>query len=203
MSVCLIRFSEDDVERQVEIKAGDVLFIGRAPAKQGTSLVLPTEQVSLRHAEIHCSERACTIVDVGSVFGTWVNDKKLNKGRHCTLHPGDVLKLGTRILKVIVCPEKDTDGLQTQAACRSHLKAITRPDHKIPSFSVRSTSPEELKRLSDDVKKRLAEALGTLPEQMQNAKSVEEALAIKKKIQEMSRPFMEEIAAIRERAAEK
>lgn len=135
MVSCIITLPSNISERPIEVRPGQILQIGRAPAKEGDSFVIDSPDVSLKHAEIHCSQFAATIVDVGSVFGSWVNEKKLNKGRHCPIRSGDVIKLGEQKLIVVQCPEKDSDGINTQAACRQSLKALTPEEPKREQIS--------------------------------------------------------------------
>ena len=125
MTTCQIRLQEGECERQIEVRANEILRIGRVPSREEPPhLVLEFEDVSLKHAEIHCSEFACTIVDIGSLFGTWVNEKRLNKGRHCPIHTGDVVKIGSHELTILQCPQKEMDGIHTQSVRRTHLPPI-------------------------------------------------------------------------------
>lgn len=126
MTSCKI-IVENDPRSKIELAPGEMIRIGRAVCEDAKCFVLDFPDVSIKHAEIHCSDRACTLVDIGSAYGTWVNDKRLNKGRHCPIRQGDILRFGDHRLKVIECPEKDTDGIYTQSVCRANLRSLLGP----------------------------------------------------------------------------
>jgi len=52
---------------------------------------LESRQVSRRHARIECVEGVCTVTDLQSANGTFVNDRRVTQS---TLSPGDRLRLG-------------------------------------------------------------------------------------------------------------
>jgi pSer/pThr/pTyr-binding forkhead associated (FHA) protein len=54
-------------------------------------VVLADPKVSREHARLECHGSACTVVDLGSANGTWLNGVRVQKG---TLAPGDTLALG-------------------------------------------------------------------------------------------------------------
>ncbi|MDR3230043.1 MAG: FHA domain-containing protein [Synergistaceae bacterium] len=75
--------------RPLSVADGDEL--GRGGACQ--ELFQDTMTVSRRHARVTRSGGQWQIEDVGSTNGTWVNGRRLEKGRPCPLTPGDTVKL--------------------------------------------------------------------------------------------------------------
>ncbi len=65
-----------------------VITLGRS---SDNDVVLRDPQVSRHHARIVCSEDVCSVQDLGSANGTFVNDRELGSAR---LNPGDRLCLG-------------------------------------------------------------------------------------------------------------
>jgi serine/threonine-protein kinase len=63
-------------------------------------VVLPYRQVSRRHAQIQCSRTSCTVMDMGSTNGTFVNGTPLAPRKRHPLGPGDQLGIGPVALKV-------------------------------------------------------------------------------------------------------
>jgi pSer/pThr/pTyr-binding forkhead associated (FHA) protein len=53
--------------------------------------------VSGRHAEIHCDEEACVLVDVGSTNGTFLRGERLAAGDRHDLRAGDEVRLGQSV----------------------------------------------------------------------------------------------------------
>ena len=62
-------------------------------------IVLPYRQVSRRHAQIECSQAGCTVVDMGSTNGTFINGTPIGLRSRCPLGPGDQLGIGPIVLK--------------------------------------------------------------------------------------------------------
>lgn len=55
------------------------------------------EGLSRRHAMITVESGCCFVEDLGSVNGTAVNGRRLERGRRCQIYPGDVLQFSTRL----------------------------------------------------------------------------------------------------------
>src|SRR5215207_7249021 len=73
----------------------DIIKIGRLSSAH---LCLDDERVSRIHSVIEVSaEGAMSIIDMGSVEGTYVNGKRINKG---TLAFGDQIKVGNTLIRV-------------------------------------------------------------------------------------------------------
>ncbi len=68
-----------------------VTTIGR---QTGSDLALPHSQVSRSHARIEAISQECTITDLGSSNGTYVNGEKLAPNAPVTLKDGDTVKIG-------------------------------------------------------------------------------------------------------------
>jgi hypothetical protein len=66
-----------------------VINIGR---HSDNDLILEDQFVSRHHAQLRAIENRYVIFDVGSTAGIYLNNKQVSRA---TLHPGDVLRLGT------------------------------------------------------------------------------------------------------------
>jgi pSer/pThr/pTyr-binding forkhead associated (FHA) protein len=69
-----------------------VTKIGRATSND---LILTQMQVSRKHAEIHYRQDGFEIYDIGSTGGTYVNGKKMERGK---LSKGDVIEIADVLL---------------------------------------------------------------------------------------------------------
>src|SRR5690242_14776417 len=65
--------------------------VGRQP---GNDIVLPTSAVSRYHAQFDVSEGAVYLVDLGTVNGTFVNDRQVEANGRIQLGDGDVIVIG-------------------------------------------------------------------------------------------------------------
>ncbi|MBU6451479.1 MAG: adenylate/guanylate cyclase domain-containing protein [Cyanobacteria bacterium REEB67] len=85
----------------VELAEGEVLQIGRKPAKDGLKkLVLPYPEVSGQHAEIRCKQDGWFVLDSGSTNGSTLNGTRLTPGREYHCSPGDRIKIAQYELAV-------------------------------------------------------------------------------------------------------
>ena len=75
------------VTQTIELQRG-ITKVGR---QAGADVYLDHDRVSRRHAEFHCTETGCEIVDVGSSNGTYVQDEKLDVDVPRLLQPGDTI----------------------------------------------------------------------------------------------------------------
>ncbi len=82
--------------RQFSVPRGTAT-IGR---DTGNEIVLPVRQVSRHHAQIQCGATGCSIVDMGSTNGTFINGSPIPPRRRQPLRPGDVLGIGPVVLLV-------------------------------------------------------------------------------------------------------
>jgi phage tail-like protein len=67
------------------------VMIGR---QAGTDLQLEHQQVSRRHAELHCAPTECLLMDLGSANGTYLNGQKMTARVPVPLQPGDSIRIG-------------------------------------------------------------------------------------------------------------
>ncbi len=97
--------------RRLQLEPNTVLLVGRTDQKRG---IIPDIDlgnyggydagVSRRHAMIAVSERNCTVEDLESANGTFVNNQRVHPQQPLTLHHGDELKFGTLLLRVEIHP---------------------------------------------------------------------------------------------------
>jgi predicted component of type VI protein secretion system len=82
------------VRHEVELQ-GTLAVLGRDPA---CDLVLNDVQCSRRHAVVEAGPQGLAIRDAGSANGLFVNGKKIERA---ALQPGDLVRLGEVVLKVL------------------------------------------------------------------------------------------------------
>jgi FHA domain-containing protein len=110
----LDRFIILDGERPREVAPeGEVLEVGRAPR---LGMVLEDPTVSRRHAVVRRRGRRLTIEDTGSTFGTFINDRALERGQATELRDGDVIRLGQVRVVCRLEAEDDPDDSSFESA---------------------------------------------------------------------------------------
>ena len=67
------------------------IYIGR---QAGVDVLLEHQQVSRRHAALHCTSTECQITDLNSANGTRLNGQKLTPQVPVVLKPGDSIQIG-------------------------------------------------------------------------------------------------------------
>jgi hypothetical protein len=85
------------------LEAGRPVLVGRSRAKT-IGLSLPKDkEVSTTHGrfEVAADQVSVCYVDVGSTNGSWCNGHELARNVPCALKAGDVIKVGTNMLKVV------------------------------------------------------------------------------------------------------
>lgn len=73
-----------------ELPADQTVVIGRDPRRSG--LVLLNASVSQKHCQIVVDDEECTLIDLGSSNGTFVNGERVNSAR--ILRQGDLVTIG-------------------------------------------------------------------------------------------------------------
>lgn len=73
----------------LRIEPGDDLVLGRAP---DTAAPIPHLATDRRHARVRHSGTSCTIEDLGSTSGTYLNDHLVQKPE--SISSGDVIRIG-------------------------------------------------------------------------------------------------------------
>ncbi|XP_057973310.1 FHA domain-containing protein PS1 [Malania oleifera] len=84
---------EENVEPQVQ-ECDEILLVGRHP---DCNIVLEHPSISRFHLRIHSkpSLQKLSVIDLSSVHGTWVSDKKIEAGVLVDLSEGDTMRLGS------------------------------------------------------------------------------------------------------------
>jgi pSer/pThr/pTyr-binding forkhead associated (FHA) protein len=88
-----VRMNGPQQDRRLDVP-GPVCVIGRDPS---ATLCLEEDSVSKQHARLTRSDDGWEIEDLGSSNGTFVNGRRLYAPE--TVRPGDLIRLGTVILK--------------------------------------------------------------------------------------------------------
>jgi pSer/pThr/pTyr-binding forkhead associated (FHA) protein len=97
----------DDPERQYPIAAGET-SVGR----QNADLLLTNPTVSRTHAKLIVEGDVCSVVDLGSANGTFINGQRIEPNVPVQLRPGDEVVFGTVRLRV---PGEAEPALRPQA----------------------------------------------------------------------------------------
>ncbi|MBP9674228.1 MAG: FHA domain-containing protein [Bacteriovoracaceae bacterium] len=119
------------------------VFIGRDPEK--CQIILKDKEVSAIHAVLHLDRLSCTLEDLNSSNGTFLNGEKINKS---DLSPQDVFKIGSTEFKV----EVESDLLKTES---DNLLQV--PDEAYtPDYNTSSSSGMDVGEASPSKKSFLA-----------------------------------------------
>jgi pSer/pThr/pTyr-binding forkhead associated (FHA) protein len=104
--------SLDDAEAYEFELAGRDIMIGRSP---GCDISLPDDPLaSRRHAMVYSRSEGYTIVDLGSINGTLVNDVELRE--ETMLHDGDIITVGRHTILVSSAPARpDAPAIDSRA----------------------------------------------------------------------------------------
>lgn len=93
--------------RRIEIEHGQQLTIGRKDVNTGATPDIDLTDdggyeggISRQHAIITFSDNTCTIEDMESYNGTFINGRELTPYRATTLHNKDTLSIGRLVLRV-------------------------------------------------------------------------------------------------------
>ena len=77
-----------------EIALAPGLTIGR----EGCEIILPDPEISRRHAIVRRLDSGLALEDLGSLNGTWINDRRIDAVTE--LRPGDVVRFGNTVCAV-------------------------------------------------------------------------------------------------------
>ncbi|KAK4803769.1 hypothetical protein SAY86_003586 [Trapa natans] len=103
----------------------EVLVVGRHP---DCSIVLTHPSVSRFHLQIFSnpSSQKLSVVDLSSVHGTWVSDKKIEPGEKVQLTEGDILKVGvsSRVYKLHWVPLSQAYDLEQSFISSSDISLV-------------------------------------------------------------------------------
>ncbi len=99
----LIILKGSSLPREI-VPEGEMLEIGRSPE---VGIVIADKSVSRRHAILRREGEAILLEDLGSTFGTYVNEEPLPSGGTVHLQDGDVVRFGQ---VQVVCRLEDDDS---------------------------------------------------------------------------------------------
>lgn len=91
-----------DTGRVIAVNTGQMLTIGRLAS---CDVALDDDAVSRRHCMLHAAEARCTIADLNSANGTFVNERRIQRAELVT---GDVLRIGSTVLELSRAVPHDT-----------------------------------------------------------------------------------------------
>lgn len=101
------------------------VILGR---QAGNDVVLEHQQVSRRHAALHCTENECVLVDLGSANGTRLNGQKLTPRASTTIKHGDSIQISIFKLQFEQVP------LEAEIQTRQQpIKELEQPEDVLPS----------------------------------------------------------------------
>lgn len=93
--------------RRLNLDVSSEVLIGRADARHGFTPDVDLGRdggydagVSRNHARLALKDGVCTLEDIGSSNGTFVNGRRLLPNQPIPIHNGDELKFGTLLLRV-------------------------------------------------------------------------------------------------------
>ncbi len=88
----LLKVQQPLTGQQIALSPG--LTIGR----EGCEIVLPDPEISRRHAIVRRLDSGLALEDLGSLNGTWINDKRIEGVTE--LRQGDVVRFGNTVCAV-------------------------------------------------------------------------------------------------------
>lgn len=98
------------------------VIIGRNPELE---VSIDDESVSRAHCQLFLgSDEALNVRDMNSKNGTYVNDTRIT---HTTLAPGDILQLGSVILRVEFASDTNPGKPQVRPQSKSMSTTVTQP----------------------------------------------------------------------------
>ncbi len=97
----------DNTRGQSILVTGSPWSIGR---NDDCNLRLKNQSVSRKHCELKLKEAGWTVRDLGSTYGTTINNFPVPQDKRALLKSGDRLKIGQYIFEVEIQTEKPVDG---------------------------------------------------------------------------------------------
>jgi pSer/pThr/pTyr-binding forkhead associated (FHA) protein len=152
----------------MSILIDDELVIGRLA--EGAGRLADDEEISRSHARVAIdSSGSCTIEDLGSTNGTWVNGMRITTPQ--TLREGDTLELGGTTLTIREVPDLEASspepGPAGAPAQKTAQSAILTPDALVtPAAPAPDVAPEPSAPETVD-----SEALAAAPEPVSGSPS--------------------------------
>ncbi len=104
MNVSLVLLKKDGAYKAFPL-ANDVTVVGR---RHDCQLRVPLPVVSRQHCQLTCNESSLKLRDLGSRWGTFVNDKRVEKEKDFPVKAGDYIRIGplTFVCQIDGKPEK-------------------------------------------------------------------------------------------------
>lgn len=130
----LVLLSEGGPEQEYELGKSRIT-LGRSNTND---IILSDNRISRNHARLECSSAGCTLVDLGSSNGSWVNDQRVQT---VLLRPGDVITLGGHQLRYEVSALTEEVGMTVIDKEADLEQAI---DREVLPFSINETSQPRL-----------------------------------------------------------
>ncbi|MBQ3098040.1 MAG: Flp pilus assembly complex ATPase component TadA [Kiritimatiellae bacterium] len=116
--------SEDGSVQTYNLPDSDFEFaIGRA---NGSEILLTAGRVSRRHAKLVRSGGVLVLLDVGSSYGTYLNDERLEANVPMVLSPGDRVKIEGYVLGLGECIGVEPSGAQTPSDVKDEQPSVPR-----------------------------------------------------------------------------
>lgn len=117
----VVQTEDGDIEEHELTKP--TTSVGRQP---GNDIVLPTTAVSRYHAQLDVAEGGVYLVDLGTVNGTFVNDRQLDANSRVLLSDGDVITLGDVALR-FTAPEARSGSKRAALSFTPEARVIEAP----------------------------------------------------------------------------
>ena len=124
----------DDGERRFNL--AELTSIGRDPS---CDIVLESDLLSRRHAELRVRANHLEVVDLGSVNGTFVNDRAIQSG---VAFPNDELRIEPYRFKILG-PEIETDPAGRARGERTMVNSPLDAEGKTIELGAEDTSPND------------------------------------------------------------
>lgn len=81
--------TNDDADWRLRVAVGDEVILGRG---KETALPVPSIATDREHARVRFTNEGCTVEDLGSTSGTYLNGRQIRKAE--PIAAGDVIRIG-------------------------------------------------------------------------------------------------------------